>query len=110
MAQVCPGAVFLDFARAVRFDRVLGVLWNKATLCPYAARKTQGLARALPLDPWREEAWLAVVSFRSVWMMLNMTCSLRRARRLAECPGCFGTISARSAFGTAIRNSSASSC
>jgi hypothetical protein len=55
MAQVCPGAVFLHLVPSVRFDRVFGVLCNKATLCPYAARKTQGLARALPLDPWRNE-------------------------------------------------------
>ena len=55
MAQVCPGAVFLHLVPSVRFARVFGVLCNKATLCPYAARKTQGLARALPLDPWWKE-------------------------------------------------------
>jgi hypothetical protein len=55
MAQVCPVAAFLHLVPSVRFARVFGGVFNKATLCPYAVRKTQGLAGALPLDPGGRE-------------------------------------------------------
>jgi hypothetical protein len=51
MAQVCLAAVFLHLVASRRFAYGIGGVLNKATLRGYAARKPQGLARALPLDP-----------------------------------------------------------